>query len=145
MDAVTALKAELEAWCEAYVAAFSAYDTQAISAHWSFPALIVQSGRTLSFKTPEHFSANTDMLLGFYRRVGVDRAVRDVVDFLRLDAETVSMTVADKMLDAKGDVITIWTAAYVLQKVNGNWRAILALAGGETAAWAARGTPLGRG
>ena len=39
-----------------------------------------------------------------------------------------------------GVEIAGWQAAYVLQRVSGDWRAVMAVADGETEAWAARGT-----
>jgi len=53
------------------------------------------------------------------------------------------MIVSDVMSTANGDEIASWQAAYVLQRVNGAWKAVMAVADGETDAWAARGTPLG--
>ncbi|MDG1825712.1 MAG: hypothetical protein P8H62_05525 [Henriciella sp.] len=141
---MTNLRDELEAWCQSYVTAFSAYDAPAISSHWTFPAVIAQSGRSLSFKSAEHFDQNTSALLGFYKAQDVDKAVRTVVDFLPMNDETVAMTVADKMLTPKGEIIVEWQAAYVLQRIDGKWRAVMALADGEVSAWANRGTPLGK-
>jgi ketosteroid isomerase-like protein len=141
--ALTELLPELEAWCLSYVTAFSAYDAEAIAAHWTFPAVIAQSGRSLAFKSAEHFTKNTNALLGFYKRHHVDRAVRHVAEILPMNDETVAMTVSDKMLDPDGAEIVAWQAAYVLQRIKGDWKAVMALADGEVAAWAARGTPLG--
>lgn len=141
---MNAVADEVAAWCHAYVEAFSAFDIDAIGRHWMFPALILQSGRTLAFDSLERFSKNTSGLLGFYERQGVDRAERDLVDHLVLSPDAVSITVFDKMIDIAGETIVTWQAAYVLQKVKGNWLAAVALADGELAAWAAHGTPLGR-
>lgn len=137
------LQTELDDWCQSYVTAFSAYDADGIAAHWTFPAVILQSGRSMTFKSAEHFSKNTGMLLGFYKVHAVDRAIRSVVDCFAMNDETVAMTVADKMVTATGDVIVTWQAAYVLQRIDGKWRAVMAQADGELSAWAERGTPLG--
>lgn len=141
---MTDLKAELGAWCQSYVTAFSNYDTPGISSHWTFPALIVSSGRSLTFKSAEHFDQNTSALLDFYKVQKVDRAVRSVIEYLEMNPETVSMTVADQMLTKDGAVIVEWQAAYVLQLIDGKWRAVMALADGEVSAWEKRGTPLGK-
>ena len=61
-----------------------------------------------------------------------------------MNPETVSMTVADQMLTKDGAVIVEWQAAYVLQLIDGKWRAVMALADGEVSAWEKRGTPLGK-
>ena len=139
----TDIRAEIEAWCASYVTAFNAYDAEAVGAHWTFPALILQAGRSLSFDSPATFTRNTAMLLGFYQRQGVARVVRRVTGAFEMNAEAVAMTVADEMQDESGAVIVGWEAAYVLQRIGGKWQAAVASADGETAAWAARGTPLG--
>lgn len=142
-SALSELREQLEAWCQSYVAAFSAYDPDAIAAHWSFPALTTQAGRSFAFKSAEHFAKNTGLLLGFYSGQDVAKVERSVVDCQLLHRDAVSMTVADKMFTPDGGAIVSWQAAYVLQRIDGEWKAVMAVADGETEAWAARGTPLG--
>lgn len=141
--ALTDLKNALSNWCQSYVAAFNDGEAEAIAAHWAFPALTTQAGRSYSFKSAEHFAKNTGLLLGFYEAQGVDRVVRTLTTCAPLYEGVASMTVSDVMYDANGGEIAHWEAAYVLQRVEGVWRAVMAVADGETAAWAARGTPLG--
>lgn len=136
---------EIEGWCKSYVTAFSAYDAPGIGAHWAFPAVITQAGRRISFRSREEFDANTAALLSFYQRHGVDRADRQLVDLLALNDATVAITVADTMRTSDGSPIVDWRAAYVLQRIDLEWKAIMAVADGELAAWRERGTPLGRG
>lgn len=136
-------RSELEAWCQSYVKAFSAYDAVAIAEHWAFPALTTQAGRSFAFKSADHFVSNTGLLLGFYKQQNVDRAVRKLVDLVILSDTGIAMTVEDEMLDSSGAVITTWQAFYVMQKRGGDWKAIMAVADGEVSAWADRGTPLG--
>lgn len=140
---MTDLRSELEAWCRSYVAAFERYEAEAIASHWTFPALTTQAGRSFSFKSEEHLAKNTGRLLGFYQAQHVERVHREVVDILIMGPNAVSMTVKDQMTDAAGGEIASWQAAYVLQRVDGNWKAVAAVADGEVDAWAARGTPLG--
>lgn len=142
-SALTDLRADLEAWCRSYVTAFEANDAEAIAAHWTFPALTTQAGRSFTFKSAEHFAKNTELLLGFYKAQAVASVERRVVDLLQMSAGAVSMTVQDCMLDADGVEIASWQAAYVLQRVDTAWKAVAAVADGEVDAWAARGTPLG--
>jgi len=142
-SALSDLREQLEAWCQSYVAAFSAYDPEAIAAHWSFPALTTQAGRSFAFKSEAHFAKNTGVLLGFYRAQDVARVERTVTECQILHRDVVSMTVADTMYTSAGSPIVSWQAAYVLQRIDGEWKAVMAVADGETEAWAARGTPLG--
>ena len=140
---MTDLREDLEAWCRSYVAAFESYDAEAIASHWTFPALTTQAGRSFTFKSAEHFAKNTGLLLGFYKAQAVESVERRVVDLLSMSADAVSMTVQDRMLRGDGQEIATWQAAYVLQRVDGAWKAVAAVADGEVDAWAARGTPLG--
>ncbi len=137
------LQTELADWCQSYVAAFNREDADAIAAHWSFPALTTQAGRAFTFKSAAHFAKNTGTLLGFYRRQNVERVERQLVAAHRLHRDTASMIVDDVMYAPDGAAIARWQAAYVLQRVDGAWKAVMAVADGETEAWAARGTPLG--
>lgn len=137
------LRDELAAWCASYVDAFNHEDTEKIAAHWTFPALTTQAGRSFTFKSAEHFAKNTAILLGFYRAQRVDRVQRQLLDCFPLYTDTVSMTVSDVMLTKDSVEIVRWQAAYVMQRIDGEWKAVMAVADGETEAWAARGTPLG--
>lgn len=143
MAGALSLEEELASWCQSYVDAFSAYDVAGISAHWSFPALILQKGRSISFPSESVFARNTEALLGFYKRQGVARAERALACCLSMSIDVAAMRVRDRMLDVRGDDIVSWEASYVLQRVDGVWRAVCAAADGETDAWRARGTPLG--
>lgn len=138
-----ALDTALSDWCTSYVAAFSAYDVSGISAHWTFPSVILSGGRVLGFKSRERFDANTNGLLDFYRDQSVDSAERTLIASFPLGDAGASIRVADRMLDPDGNEIVSWQVAYTLARLEGGWRAVLAAADGEIAAWAARGTPLG--
>ncbi len=137
------VRTELDAWCQSYVIAFAAYDAEAIAAHWTFPALTTQKGQSFAFKSAEHFASNTGRLLDFYKKRRVHKAVRHVIDLLPMSDDAVSMTVEDEMRDPEDQLIVSWRAAYVMQRVNGRWKAAAAIADGEVAAWAEIGTPLG--
>lgn len=137
-------RGELERWCASYVTAFSAYDASGIGGHWAFPAVITQSGRRMSFANQTDFDANTNALLSFYEAQGVKRADRSLIDILLLNGDTAAITVADTMRAEDGSAIVDWRAAYVLQRVGEDWKAVMAVADGELAAWRQRGTPLGR-
>ncbi len=139
------LSDELATWCASYVKAFSAYDSSGVADHWLFPALITQEGRTILFKDRDRFDANTRSLLSFYRKQGVVRAERILIDAMAMNEDNASMRVEDRMVDEDGAVIVSWQAAYVLTRTRKGWRAVLAAADGEMDAWKARGTPLGRG
>ena len=137
------LDAELPAWCKSYVRAFADYDAAKISAHWTFPAVTTQAGRSFAFKSTEHFTGTTSHLLDFYRAQSVAQVERRLVSCQYLHKDAASMIVSDAMFTEDGTEIANWQAAYVLQRVDGVWKAVMAVADGETEAWAARGTPLG--
>ena len=92
------LRTDLEAWCRSYVAAFEAADANAIAAHWTFPALTTQAGKSFTFKSAEHFEQNTGLLLGFYKAQSVASVERTMVDLLVMGEGAVSMTVQDAIL-----------------------------------------------
>ena len=141
---MTWVKEALADWCASYVAAFEAKDAAGIGGHWSFPALILTGERRLVFDCADKFNANTEMLLRFYEAQGVTRVRRRVVSAMNMTDQAASMLVSDEMLNSEGVVIAAWEAAYTLQHIDGEYRAVMAAADGEVAAWAARGTPLGR-
>lgn len=134
---------ELDAWCQSYVTAFSTYDVAAIGAHWAFPALILVNGAPVLLPSREKFDRNTQNLCAFYRAQSVAAAERKLLDVLVMTSTTAAICVADTMLNEAGEEITSWRAAYTLTRTQEGWRACLADVGGEMAAWAARGTPLG--
>ncbi|MEL6661655.1 MAG: hypothetical protein AAFR33_01535 [Pseudomonadota bacterium] len=136
---------ELSAWCHSYVEAFSAYDIPAIGSHWVFPATLLIKSAPVILKSREAFDANTEKLCVFYRDQGVVRARRELIAVLSMTPTTASIRVEDVMEDTTGAAIATWQAGYTLTKTSNGWRACLADAGGEIAAWAARGTPLGSG
>ena len=137
------IRSELSDWCQSYVDAFNANDAGRISAHWVFPALIYNEDRRIVFGSNEHFSKNTVKLLSFYQRQGVERVQRRLESHFDLGASVVSIRVHDVMFSTASDLIVEWDAAYVLQSIDGDWRAVSAVADGELAAWRNRGTPLG--
>lgn len=139
-----ALRGELEAWCASYIEAFCAFDAGAIAAAWEFPATVSQNGRIFLFPDQAAFARNTEKLFGFYQRQGLVRAERRVIEVLALGPETAAMRVADAMFDGADAVLAQWEAGYTLQRVGHDWRAVFAVADGETESWAARGTPLGQ-
>lgn len=141
--ALTELQNELDSWCQSYVRAFCAYDPVAIAAHWTFPALTTQAGRSFAFKSSDHFASNTGHLLAFYRQQNVAQVERAIIACGLMSDHIATMTVNDKMLTADNQPIAGWQASYVLQRIDGAWKAVMAVADGETAAWDARGTPLG--
>lgn len=143
--ATATLAEALDAWCQSYVAAFSAYDIPAIGAHWTFPAVILAGGAPVLLASRDKFDRNTDRLCTFYRAQGVTRAQRKLLEHFPMTQTAAAMRVADTMLDAKGGEIVSWQAAYTLTRTPEGWRACLADAGGEMAAWDSRGTPLGGG
>jgi len=141
MDA-SALASQLDAWCQSYVAAFSAYDVTAISAHWAFPAMILVDGGPVALDSRARFDRNTEKLCGFYRQQGVASAERTLIGHMSMGEASAAIRVADRMVDNSGAEIVAWQAAYTLLRTPVGWRACLADAGGELQAWAARGTPL---
>ena len=108
------VQAELVEWCASYVTAFEAKDSAGISAHWSFPSLILSKGQRFVFKSEDKFRANTDMLLRFYEVQGVTRVNRRVVSAMQMTDQAASMLVSDEMLNAGGRLLAASEAAYAV-------------------------------
>lgn len=130
-------------WCASYVAAFNECDADAITAHWGFPALVSHEGRGFVFKTGDHFTKNTKKLLNFYDRQGVEKVRRKLNSYMMMSEDVISIVVDDVMLDASGEEIVAWQAAYVLRSADAGLQAYSAVVDGEGKAWERRGTPMG--
>ena len=135
--------AALDAFYASYAEAFSAFDADAVSAHWDMPALLVSAKRTVTLDV-EAFRANTNGLFAFYRRQGVARATAQVLATDAPFPDLATVRVLYTMLDADGATIVAFESVYMLRHGAAGWRATVGVPDGEIAAWAARGTPLGR-
>lgn len=138
------IEREVGAWCGSYIEAFCDFDVDAITGHWMYPAIIMQGLEIFQFADAAVFKQNVRRLCDFYRREGVVSAVRDVDAVLQLMPDVASIRVYDRMLNVMGREIASWQSAYTLRNTPEGWRAVFAVADGETDAWAARGTPLGQ-
>ena len=143
MSAQADIYNKVSAWCLSYIDAFGAFDADRIAGHWDYPATVLQNGRLFSFPDAQSFARNVDNLCGFYRKQHVAAAMRDLLDVYLLADGVVSIRTDDHMIDKDGRTIVSWQSAYTLRHTTSGWRAIFAVADGETNAWAARGTPLG--
>ena len=137
------LRGEIAAFYASYAEAFSRFDADAVSNHWDVPALIVSAKRTVAFDA-ETFRANTEGLFAFYRRQGVARATAEVLSADAPFPDLATVRVLYTMLDQSGATITAFEGVYMLRRTSAGWRAASGVPDGEMAAWAARGTPLGR-
>lgn len=141
---MTELEAALKAWCASYIDAFMAWDAAAIAAHWTYPALVTQTGQSFTFKSADHFTKNTERLLSFYKGEDVARVTRQLGSSQALPGQSAAIIAADEMFTEDGTRMIGWQSFYVLQRIDGHWKAVMAVADGESEAWAARGSVLGR-
>lgn len=137
------IEAEIAGWCASYIDAFNKNDAALISEHWHFPALVLHGGQSFVFKTADHFTKNTNKLLAFYQRQGVEAVRRKLYSYMVISDGVVSMVVDDVMLGTADEVIVSWRSAYILRRNDAGWRACSAVADGEAKAWENRGTPMG--
>ena len=140
---VSALRGDVEAWCKSYIRAFMSFDAGAIAAHWAFPATVLQSGRLYRFEDAAAFEQNTQKLCAFYRKAGVTHTERKLDEVMALSEKVASIRVFDEMFKASGPAFVSWQAGYTLISTDNGWRAVFAVADGETEAWAALGMRLG--
>lgn len=132
----------VQAFFTAYAAAFMRQDGAALTASWSFPALISGPGKALACDAAL-FRRNVDGLFGFYDRQGVADATATVASVQQLSPGVVLSHTRYAMLAADGTTLAAWDTPYMLRDGAEGLRAFAAVSDGEVAAWAARGTPLG--
>jgi len=135
-------RAEAKAFFDGYADCFSRGDVAGVLAHWSLPAFI-SGPRSGVFSDADAFLANTQALCAFYAAQGVVRADKTILDVQpQFDGVALART-GDRLSDATGKTVAEWEHVYMLRREDAGWKAFLAIADGELAAWEARGTPLG--
>jgi len=132
---------EIEAFFADYVDAFARWDVDAVCALWAPVSLFVMPHANAAMDAAA-FRDNGVKLLDFYRRQGVARPEGRLLSCAELFPGVAEARMAYRLFDAAGAEIVAWEHVYMLRKAD-HWRAVLAVADGEIAAWAARGTPLG--
>jgi ketosteroid isomerase-like protein len=136
--------AQAQSFFDAYAAAFSARDMDAIVDAWTYPCLITQRAASFAFPDRDSFRKNVSSLDGFYVRQGVAKASGTVRQVAEPHDGVAVVEVDYELADASGQRIVAWPTTYTLRRnKTGAWKACFAIADGEVAAWAARGTPLG--
>lgn len=132
----------LAAFFAAYADAFTRMEPSAVTSLWLFPALVSAAGRSAAFDHPDHFEANTAILMGFYARQGVVRVEKVLLGAMGPSADTAFAVTHDRLFDRNGAIVAEWRHGYLVRLVDMGWRAIGAVADGELEAWRDRGTPL---
>jgi hypothetical protein len=125
-----------------YADAFMRQDTDALVAAWSFPAAITGPTGNKMFDAMA-FRRNVEALFGFYQRQDVAKATADVAAMHPLGDGVVLGQIDYAMFTAAGAPVAAWQTPYLLRDAGAGLKAFAAVADGEIAAWAARGTPLG--
>lgn len=137
------LESSIATFFQLYAAAFTNCDAVALSDLWAYPAYITSAERSAAFDDAESFQANTELVCDFYKRQGFVRADEKILAASKLHDGVASVRVQYRLFDAQDQLIIEWEHAYLVRNMNGRWKAIVAIADGEIAAWKARGTPLG--
>ena len=126
-----------------YASAFSNCAVSEISSLWAFPALITAGYSSAVFTDEESFAKNTTALCEFYKRQGVSRAQKTVLSTDEHYDDVVIVRTKDELFGEDDSLIVQWEHVYLIRRLEGEWRVLVAVADGEVAAWTARGTPLG--
>lgn len=134
--------AQVDAFFQGYAAAFSALDVGRVCELWDYPAFFSYGGRQDGLDR-EGFRRNTESLCEFYRRQGLARAEKQVLELTRLTPTTAAARTEDRLYDAAGALIAAWEHVYLLSDTPAGLKVCAALPDNELAAWRARGTPLG--
>jgi hypothetical protein len=137
-------RAEASLFFDSYAACFSRGDAEGVLRHWTLPAFISGSGgRSGSFLTADVFLGNVRALCDFYRRRGIVRAEKQILDIQSLYDGVALVRTGDRLHDVSDSIVAEWEHVYVLRRQPEGWRAFLAIADGELAAWKMLGTELG--
>ena len=126
-----------------YADAFSRVDVEGIGRVWKLPAFITTRDRSSCLADPEAFRRNTEAACAFYRRQGVARAKKRVLEIKLVGEGVAVVTTLDELFDGAGEQIARWEHAYLVRETADGLRAVAAVADNEVKAWKARGTPLG--
>jgi len=132
---------EIEAFFAGYVDAFARWDFDAVAALWMSPGLFMTPAGSLALDA-DAFRDNGAQLLAFYRAQGVSRPEGELVGCERLHDGVVLTRMRYRLFDMSGAQVVEWEHDYILRRTGEGWRAAFAVADGEIAAWAARGTPM---
>ncbi|MGD9981937.1 MAG: hypothetical protein AB7H66_08805 [Hyphomonadaceae bacterium] len=132
---------EAEAFVASYVDAFTRWDVDAACAHWAGGGLFLMPAGNAALDASA-FRDNVAKLMDFYRRQHVAHPDAKLVSCAELFPGLAEVRVTYRLFDSAAAEIVAWEHIYLLRKTK-RWFAVLAVADGEIAAWAARGTPLG--
>jgi hypothetical protein len=141
--AETMTRESLDDFFTDYANAFSRGDVEEIARLWKLPAFITTRDRSACFADPEAFRRNIEAVCAFYRRQGVVRAKKRVLEINLLGEGIAAVTTSDELFGGAGEEIARWKHAYLVRGTVEGLRAIAAVADSEVEAWKARGTPLG--
>ena len=133
----------IAAFFQAYAAAFSAFDVDAIADLWEYPAYLTAEDRSATYSDVASFRENTVMLCEFYQSQGVAEATKELIGIQELYPTVVQARTKDRLFDSEGKLVTEWEHVYLLRQTDSGWKAVVAIADGEVAAWRNRGTALG--
>ncbi len=133
---------EIQTYFNTYADAFSSYDFKAIRDMWSLPCLVTSNKRSLAFSDPEDFLENLQKLETFGKSVGMTRMQKIVIAQYEIAPETVSATTKDTIFNKDDEAIVSWEQTYILQRIDGVWKAIATITTGEVTSWAAMGSKL---
>ncbi|MEM7792786.1 MAG: hypothetical protein AAF546_15375 [Verrucomicrobiota bacterium] len=128
---------------ELYASSFTKCDVSAISRLWHLPAFITADQRSAVFDDEQRFASNTQALCDFYQRQGVVRATKEVLATDEHYPGVVTVRTRDDLFGEDDSLVVTWEHTYMIRRIDGEWRVLIAVADGEVAAWNARGTPLG--
>lgn len=133
---------EISDFFKTYARAFSEYDLKKISSLWALPCIVISNEVSVSFSTAAEYEENLEKLCKFYRSVSMAEANKIVLDVSYLTSTTVSARTQDTAFNSDGEAIVSWQQAYVLQRFESGWKAMMTVADGEVTTWAAKDTPL---
>lgn len=119
--------AEVAKFLAAYGTAWSAFDPDAIGAHYALPQIVVRDGSTTFLETDAEILADIDALTELYREHGVARIVLEIEKIEPLPDHAARAVVRWHLKDASGAELLAYPLAYTIVEDDDGVLAIVAV------------------
>lgn len=135
---------QIENTMKAYANAFMSYDAEKISEFWLYPSMVNVGEKSAINADVAEFKNNLAPLLDFYKKQGVAKVNKQLIEAVITIPSCVFITTFDQLFDENEKIITSWNHYYVVRQASDRtWKIALSIADEEIEAWEDNGTPLG--
>ena len=122
VSAMTDISGKAEAFLNAYVAAFEAFDATRIAGFYHYPCLTMRGdGQVVTFATKDAVADFFASVIETYRSDGMTTFVFSEMEATALGSGAASLTCRWRMLREDGSLIRTWRQSYVVACSNDEW------------------------